>query len=107
MSDEFETRLKALLAASPPEPRDAGFEARVMRRVAGIKRLRFAGYVAAVAGVGALAVLLTPAAMRAAESVNAVVAALGGTLDPLLVSPVGYALGVLAACAVLLHVATD
>lgn len=107
MSDDFEDRLKALFSAPLPDSRDLNFEAHVMRRIARIKRLRFAGYVAAVAGAGALAMFLTPAAMRVAEAVNALPAALGGALDPLLLSPAGFIAGLIVACAALLHVASE
>jgi|SRR5690606_1842423 len=107
MSDGFEERLKTLLAAPPAGPADGDFVARVNRRIVRIRRLRTAAHALAVGGLGALALLGTPAAMQAAESVNLLAGVLIDALEPLVVSPVGYVLGLLAAAAAVLHAVTD
>src|SRR5690606_51062 len=107
MTDNLERQLQTLLDAPPPVARDPSFDARVMQRIARIKRLRFLVQAGAIVGAGALALLITTPALQAADAVNAFATTFVAALDPLLISPLGWTLGLLAASAAVLHVTTD
>ena len=98
MNEDFEQRLRNLFATSDELPVSEPFGSAVRTRIAGLRQARRIGLTVATATMAlAVAVLGAPLLTNGIVPIAEAPGLLNGALNALLVSPVGYVLGAVAA----------
>jgi hypothetical protein len=107
MNDDFEQRLRMLLAAGEELPVSERFGDEVRRRIARLRRVRGLVLPAAAVAAGLAVAILGAPLLAAISALAAAPVTLNGPLSTLIASPVGYALGMLTFVAALADALSD